>query len=252
MNETNETDNFSDGRDLPLINVKDVPQKSVIAFNQNNSSVDNNNSINSSYDYSMDMQKNGNNNKNTEEDPLTGQRDFVLNLQTQPDTNLRWRSKFASTNFFMVVFLLAYVLQGCYFTYFVSVITTIEKLFQVKSAIIALLLNFSEAGQIATSLFLTYFAGRGHRPRWIACGMLLFSLAAFGSVTPHFIFGDRLYHQNEISTKTSVESITTSILGEVAAINKTIDLHGLNLCLKDNNVIFNQTVASCEFKKFRR
>ncbi|XP_070494432.1 solute carrier organic anion transporter family member 74D [Chironomus tepperi] len=237
MNETNETDNFSDGRDLPLINVKDVPQKSVIAFNDNNT-VDNNNSINNSYDYNMDMKTNGNN-KNTEEDPLTGQREFVLNLQKGTDTNLRWRNKFASTNFFMVVFLLAYVLQGCYFTYFVSVITTIEKLFQIKSAVIALLLNFSEAGQIATSLFLTYFAGRGHRPRWIACGMLLFSLAAFGSVLPHFIFGKQLYSQNEISPQV----VTTSIMNEVAAVNMTTDLNGLNLCLKDN-VFFNQTVAS--------
>jgi hypothetical protein len=242
MNETNETDNFSDGKNLPLINDKDVPQKSVIAFNQNNT-VNNNNNINNSYDYSMDMKTNGSN-KNTEEDPLTGQRDFILNLQNGTETKLKWRSRFASTNFFMVVFLLAYVLQGCYFTYFVSVITTIEKLFQVKSAVIALLLNFSEAGQIATSLFLTYFAGRGHRPRWIACGMLLFSLAAFGSVLPHFIFGDRLYHQNEISAKT-VESITTSILSEAAA-NKTIDLNGLNLCLKDS-ILFNQTVASSEY-----
>lgn len=74
-----------------------------------------------------------------------------------------------------------------------SVITTIEKLFHIKSASIALLLNFSEIGQICTSLLLTYYAGRGHRPRWIACGMFLFSLAAFGSVSPHFLFGSRLY-----------------------------------------------------------
>ncbi|CAG9805493.1 unnamed protein product [Chironomus riparius] len=241
MNETNETDNFSDGRDLPLINVKDVPQKSVIAFNQN-SNVDNNNSINSSYDYTMDMKTNGNN-KNTEEDPLTGQRDFILNLQNEPDPNLRWRNKFASTNFFMVVFLLAYILQGCYFTYFVSVITTIEKLFQVKSAIIALLLNFSEVGQIATSLFLTYFAGRGHRPRWIACGMLLFSIAAFGSVLPHFIFGDRLYHQNEVSL--NVETATKPTWGEITPVNKTNEQIALNLCLKDNPFDYKPDASTC-------
>lgn len=59
-----------------------------------------------------------------------------------------------------------------YYTYFVSVITTIEKLFQIKSKVTGLLMSSTEIGQIATSLFLTYYAGRGHRPRWIACGML--------------------------------------------------------------------------------
>lgn len=89
-----------------------------------------------------------------------------------------------------------------------SVITTIEKLFHIKSASIALLLNFSEIGQICTSLLLTYSAGRGHRPRWIACGMLLFSIAAFGSVSPHFIFGSRLYNQNVIAVGESSSGVS--------------------------------------------
>lgn len=99
-----------------------------------------------------------------------------------------------------------------------SVITTIEKLFHIKSASIALLLNFSEIGQICTSLFLTYFAGRGHRPRWIACGMFLFSIAAFGSVSPHFLFGSRLYSQgmglkNDLSGTNQSSLMLTDFIG---------------------------------------
>ncbi|XP_067645315.1 solute carrier organic anion transporter family member 74D isoform X2 [Eurosta solidaginis] len=104
----------------------------------------------------------------------------------------KWARNFASTNVFMVVFLLAYILQGMYMTYFVSVITTIEKLFQIKSKTTGLLLSASEMGQISTAMLLTYFAGRGHRPRWIACGMVLFSIAAFACSLPHFIFGKQL------------------------------------------------------------
>lgn len=62
-----------------------------------------------------------------------------------------------------------------YFTYYVSVITTIEKLFQIKSKTTGLLMSVTEVGQIGTSLFLTYYAGRGHRPRWIALGNTTFS-----------------------------------------------------------------------------
>uniref|UniRef100_W8B768 Solute carrier organic anion transporter family member 1A5 n=2 Tax=Ceratitis capitata TaxID=7213 RepID=W8B768_CERCA len=104
----------------------------------------------------------------------------------------KWARNFASTNVFMVVFLLAYILQGMYMTYFVSVITTIEKLFQIKSKTTGFLLSASEMGQISTTMLLTYFAGRGHRPRWIACGMVLFSIAAFACSLPHFIFGKQL------------------------------------------------------------
>ncbi|XP_002026513.2 solute carrier organic anion transporter family member 3A1 [Drosophila persimilis] len=110
----------------------------------------------------------------------------------------RWARRFASTHVFMVVFLLAYILQGMYMTYFVSVITTIEKLFQIKSKTTGFLLSASEMGQICTAMLLTYFAGRGHRPRWIACGMVLFSIAAFACALPHFIFGEQLMHSSVI------------------------------------------------------
>ncbi|XP_031619766.1 solute carrier organic anion transporter family member 74D isoform X2 [Contarinia nasturtii] len=106
----------------------------------------------------------------------------------------KWARVFASTHVFMVIFLLAWILQGMYFTYFVSVITTIEKLFQIKSKTTGLLMSATEFGQICTSLFLTYFAGRGHRPRWIACGMIVFAMATFGCTLPHFIFGNDLLH----------------------------------------------------------
>lgn len=101
-------------------------------------------------------------------------------------------------------------LSGCYFTYFVSVLTTMEKLFHIKSAWIALLLSFSEVGQICTSLFLTYFAGRGHRPRWIACGMFLFSIAAFGSVSPHFLFRSQLYNHGLVMQSESSQMLALS------------------------------------------
>jgi hypothetical protein len=168
---------------------------------------------------------NGLGNKVAEEDPLTGHK----SSERDPDDDItcgigtcqpRWARKFASTNFFLVVFLMAWVLQGMYFTYFVSVITTIEKLFKIKSRTIGTLLSFSEIGQISTSLFLTYFAGTGHRPRWIACGMALFAVSAFGSVTPHFLYGDRLYHQ--VASKAS--QLTSTISNENSQYN---------LCLTD-------------------
>lgn len=154
--------------------------------------------------------------KYEEQDPLTGlckthvnssqvENSNRLEFYAEQNTNTRnvngcglfgcrpkWARRLASTNMFMVVFLLAYILQGMYMTYFVSVITTIEKLFQIKSKTTGVLLSASEMGQISTAMLLTYFAGRGHRPRWIACGMVMFSVAAFACALPHFIFGEEL------------------------------------------------------------
>lgn len=218
--------------------------------NNNNDSYNGNGLNNNRDEYKMDMKTNGSE-KVAEDDPLTGRQKWeVVVGSKQALTAPRWSQRFASTNFFMVIFLLAYVLQGCYFTYFVSVITTIEKLFHIKSASIALLLNFSEIGQIATSLLLTYFAGRGHRPRWIACGMLLFSIAAFGSVSPHFLFGQRLYAQVG-----SVENGGQPAVGQSSqfdSVFNTSPFNNTNLCLSeesyDNLTLPNPGEVSLEFK----
>ena len=145
-------------------------QRTVIESTQNGNNLNNNHD-----EYKMDIKTNGND-KVAEDDPLTGHRKWTVEGGSKEALKPRWAQRFASTKFFMVIFLLAYVLQGCYFTYFVSVITTIERLFHIKTATIALLLNFSEIGQICTSLLLTYFAGRGHRPRFVRVQGCLFIL----------------------------------------------------------------------------
>lgn len=202
----------------------------------------NGNGLNNNHDeYKLDMKTNGSE-KVAEDDPLTGHRKWNLVESSNETTEPRWTNRFASTNFFMVIFLLAYVLQGCYFTYFVSVITTIEKLFHIKSASIALLLNFSEIGQICTSLFLTYFAGRGHRPRWIACGMFLFSIAAFGSVSPHFMFGSRLYRTAVVvkNEGTLQSQLMLYSEGVTPNPNSTLEISSINLCLAEEE--YNKTM----------
>ncbi|XP_064547351.1 solute carrier organic anion transporter family member 74D [Drosophila montana] len=146
----------------------------------------------------------------------------------------RWARRFASTHVFMVVFLLAYILQGMYMTYFVSVITTIEKLFQIKSKTTGFLLSASEMGQISTAMLLTYFAGRGHRPRWIACGMVLFSIAAFACALPHFIFGEQLM-QSSVFLQPQSPSPSSASSASSASQNLWSNASDPNLCMLGGN-----------------
>lgn len=92
----------------------------------------------------------------------------------------------------MFVFLSGWVLQGMFITYFVSVTTTLEKLYRVESRTTGTLLAATEIGQICTALLLTYLAGRGHRPRWIACMMCVLAVGVVGCVAPHAVYGTRL------------------------------------------------------------
>uniref|UniRef100_A0A1A9WTI7 Solute carrier organic anion transporter family member n=1 Tax=Glossina brevipalpis TaxID=37001 RepID=A0A1A9WTI7_9MUSC len=198
--------NNNDWKDSEEVNINGIKKNDLIQKHTNNNEL-------------LGNGKSGNvlsSLKYEEQDPLTGlckthvnssqvENSNRLEFYTEQNTNSRnvsgcglfgcrpkWARRLASTNMFMVVFLLAYILQGMYMTYFVSVITTIEKLFQIKSKTTGVLLSASEMGQISTAMLLTYFAGRGHRPRWIACGMVMFSVAAFACALPHFIFGEEL------------------------------------------------------------
>jgi Organic Anion Transporter Polypeptide (OATP) family len=99
-----------------------------------------------------------------------------------------WMQALASKQAFLAVFCVTWVLQGMYYTYFVSVITTIEKLFQIQSKTTGLIMSATEIGQIGSSLLLTYYGGQGHRPKWIAWGMVLFAVSSFRCSSPKYIW----------------------------------------------------------------
>ncbi|XP_050538566.1 solute carrier organic anion transporter family member 74D [Daktulosphaira vitifoliae] len=124
----------------------------------------------------------------------------------------KWMQIFASKQAFLAMFCIGWVLQGMFYTYFVSVITTLEKLFQLQSKTTGIVMSATEIGQIGSSLLLTYYGGQGHRPRWIACGMVLFAVAAFSCSIPHFLFG---HHQLVTKYDGPVDGNFTAILPNV-------------------------------------
>ncbi|VVC45455.1 Organic anion transporter polypeptide OATP,Kazal domain,Major facilitator superfamily domain [Cinara cedri] len=111
--------------------------------------------------------------------------------------HFKWMQVFANKQVFLATFCFSWVLQGMFSTYFVSVITTLEKLFQLQSKTMGLVLSATEIGQIGSSLLLTYYGGQGHRPRWIASSMVLFGVATLACSSPHFLFG---HHQYPLQT----------------------------------------------------
>lgn len=90
-----------------------------------------------------------------------------------------------------LILCLASVTQGMYSTYFVSILTTIERIYQIKSKTAGAILSATEIGQIIGSPMIAYYGGRGNKPKWIAACMTLTALAALAATTPHFMLTSR-------------------------------------------------------------
>ncbi|EPQ12171.1 Solute carrier organic anion transporter family member 3A1 [Myotis brandtii] len=69
----------------------------------------------------------------------------------------------------------------------VSVLTTLERRFNLQSADVGVIASSFEIGNLALILFVSYFGARGHRPRLIGCGGIVMALGALLSALPEFL-----------------------------------------------------------------
>ncbi|KAJ3639424.1 hypothetical protein Zmor_002785 [Zophobas morio] len=100
-----------------------------------------------------------------------------------------WIQHFANKKAY--VFL--YGLLGCVFSaayaYFNGTITTLEKRFKIPSRTTGIITVGNDLSQLFVSVILSYYAGRGHRPRWMALGMYTVVLFCLLTALPHFLYG---------------------------------------------------------------
>ncbi|KAK5867435.1 hypothetical protein PBY51_011927 [Eleginops maclovinus] len=77
--------------------------------------------------------------------------------------------------------------QGTVGAYLVSVLTTLERRFNLQSADVGVIASSFEIGNLALILFVSYFGAKAHRPRLIGCGGIVMALGALLSALPEFL-----------------------------------------------------------------
>ncbi|XP_017886610.1 solute carrier organic anion transporter family member 2A1 [Ceratina calcarata] len=124
-----------------------------------------------------------------------------------------------------------YGVLGCIFAasyaYFNGTITTIEKRFKIPSKMTGLITVGNDISQLFVSVVLSYYAGRGHRPRWIAFGIYTVVLFCCLTMLPHFLYGpgeDALLLTKEYGAKS--KHVNSSLLP---------DKYRKFLCLAEEN-----------------
>nr|XP_032824523.1 solute carrier organic anion transporter family member 3A1 [Petromyzon marinus] len=130
-------------------------------------------------------------------------------------------SCFANVKVFLLAECALMLAQGTAGAYLVSMLTTLERRFNLKTADLGMLASSFEMGNLALILFVSYFGGRGHRPRLIGCGGIVMALGALLSALPEFL-GRQYQPQGEAYKALGVRSdvCRPNVTGETEAAAK--------------------------------
>lgn len=127
---------------------------------------------------------------------ISSQSEFLEELSLTKDTSCglwfikgAFLQKFANKKAYVIL----YGILGCFFSaayaYFNGTITTLEKRFKIPSRTTGIITVGNDLSQLLVSAILSYYAGRGHRPRWMALGMYTVVLFCILTALPHFLYG---------------------------------------------------------------
>ncbi|XP_068459692.1 solute carrier organic anion transporter family member 3A1 [Clinocottus analis] len=96
-------------------------------------------------------------------------------------------SCFSNIKIFLISECALMLAQGTVGAYLVSVLTTLERRFNLQSADVGVIASSFEIGNLSLILFVSYFGAKAHRPRLIGCGGIVMALGALLSALPEFL-----------------------------------------------------------------
>ncbi|XP_039299055.1 solute carrier organic anion transporter family member 5A1 [Nilaparvata lugens] len=112
---------------------------------------------------------------------------------------------FASIKVFVLMLSLLVTLQQALSSgYINSVITTIEKRFEIPSSLSGLIASSYEIGNVITVIFVSYLGSRRHIPVWIGIGAVIMGIGSLIFMLPHFTAEPHLSSRNANATSENI------------------------------------------------
>ncbi|MBN3325235.1 SO3A1 protein, partial [Atractosteus spatula] len=94
--------------------------------------------------------------------------------------------------------------------YLISMLSTLEKRFSLRTTELGLIASGFEIGNLLVILLVSYFGGKGHRPRLIGCGGIVMALGSLLCALPEFVSHQYDYQKVKISTSRDTCSVGKS------------------------------------------
>lgn len=134
----------------------------------------------------------------------------------------QWLQPLANKFAYLLVYCACGLIQGMWYTYFVSILSTVEKTFKFPSSVTGIILAGNDLAQIFFSVCISYYGNKGSRPRWVGAGMLMNALGCLLSALPHFVWGP---DQQDIA-----DAVTASLLASSNSSAADLSSVGATLC----------------------
>ncbi|XP_031239655.1 solute carrier organic anion transporter family member 1A5 isoform X2 [Mastomys coucha] len=112
---------------------------------------------------------------------------------------------FAKIKIFLLALTWAYVSKSLSGTYMNSMLTQIERQFDIPTSIVGFINGSFEIGNLPLIIFVSYFGTKLHRPIMIGVGCVVMGLGCFLMSLPHFLMG-RYEYETTISPTSNLSS----------------------------------------------
>ncbi|XP_037059344.1 solute carrier organic anion transporter family member 1A5-like [Peromyscus leucopus] len=112
---------------------------------------------------------------------------------------------FSKIKMFLLALAVAYVAKSLSGAYMNSMLTQIERQFDIPTSIVGLINGSFEIGNLLLIIFTSYFGMKLHRPLMIGVGCVVMGLGCFLMSLPHFLMG-RYEYEKSISPASNLSS----------------------------------------------
>ncbi|XP_049991214.1 solute carrier organic anion transporter family member 1A5-like isoform X2 [Alexandromys fortis] len=119
---------------------------------------------------------------------------------------------FSKMKIFLLALTVAYIVKSISANYMISMLTHIERQFNIPTSVVGLINGSFETGNLLLIVFVSYFGTKLHRPIMIGAGCVLMGLGCFLISLPHFLMG-RYEYEKMISPSSNLSSNSFLCLG---------------------------------------